>query len=68
VLLTLQHIGDITAQIIRQTQDGLAVEFAYTEEQRDALIRKIYCGRYPQGQVEVRGRRLLHALVARTLR
>jgi cellulose synthase (UDP-forming) len=68
VLLTLQDIGDVKAQIIRQTQDGFAVEFAYTHGQRDALIRKIYCGKYPQGQVEVRGPRLLHALAARALR
>src|SRR5712671_7217528 len=68
VMLTLQDVGVITARIIRTTPDGFAVEFTDTDGQRDAMIRKIHCGGYAQRQVEVRGRDILNALVARALR
>jgi len=68
VLLTLQDIGEIQARIIRQTQGWFAVEFIDLDRRRDALIRKIYGGRYTQRPVQVRGHRILHALIARALR
>jgi cellulose synthase (UDP-forming) len=68
VLLTLQDIGEIEARIIRQTQDGFAVEFVETEALRDALIRKVYCGRYAQRPVQVRELHILHALFERAMR
>ena len=67
-MLTLQDVGEIVARIIRTTPDGFAVEFTDTDGQRDAMIRKIHCGGYAQQQVEVRGRDILNALVARALR
>ena len=68
VMLTLQDVGEIAARIIRTTPDGFAVEFTDTDGQRDAMIRKIHGGGYAQRQVEVRGRDILNALLARALR
>ena len=44
------------------------VEFVAADATRDALIRKVFSGRYYPREREVRGRRLLRALVARALR
>jgi cellulose synthase (UDP-forming) len=68
ISLTLQDIGEIRARIVRQTQGWFAVEFADLDRRRDALIRKVYGGRYAQKPVQVRGHHILHALVARALR
>ena len=68
VRLKLQDIGEIAGQIVRGTTDEFAVAFIDTDRQRDALIRKIYTGRYDQRPQDVRGRRIMQALVARALR
>jgi hypothetical protein len=44
------------------------VEFAAADATRDALIRKIFSGRYGQRPAEVRWGGLLGALLARVLR
>jgi cellulose synthase (UDP-forming) len=68
VRLRLQDIGDIQARIIRDTDDGFAVEFVDADGQRDALIRKVYCSRYERPAARVHSGRVLRALVARALR
>jgi cellulose synthase (UDP-forming) len=68
LVVGVQGIGEVSARIIRATRDGFAVEFTDVNRQRDALIRKIYCDRISQKPVEVRGRDILNALVARALR
>jgi cellulose synthase (UDP-forming) len=68
VRLRLRDVGDIQARIIRDTDDGFAVEFVDAEGQRDALIRKVYCSRYERPAARVHSGRVLRALVARALR
>ncbi len=68
VWLKLQDLGEIAGQIVRVTADDFAVAFIDTDHQQDALIRKVYTGRYDQRPQGVRGRRILRALVARALR
>jgi cellulose synthase (UDP-forming) len=68
VRLRLPDIGDIQARIIRDTEDGFAVEFVDAEGQRDALIRKVYCSRYERPAARVHTGRVLRALLARALR
>lgn len=68
VRLKLQDIGEIAGQIVRGTTDQFAVAFIDIDRQRDALIRKVYTGRYEQRPQHVRGRRIVRALVARALR
>ena len=68
IRLTLQDIGEVAARIIRDTEDGFAVAFDAADGQRDALIRKIYCGDYEQPYSRVHGREVMRALVARALR
>jgi cellulose synthase (UDP-forming) len=68
VRLRLQDIGDVQARIIRDTEDGFAVEFVDAEGQRDALIRKVYCSRYERPAARVHSGRVLRALLARALR
>jgi hypothetical protein len=68
VRLRLQDIGEIQARIIRDTEDGFAVEFVDAEGQRDALIRKVYCSRYERPAARVHTGRVLRALLARALR
>ena len=68
VRLRLQDIGDIQARIIRDTEDGFAVEFVDAEGQRDALIRKVYCSRYERPAARVHTGHVMRALLARALR
>jgi len=68
VSLTFQDIGEIAARIVRETPGGFAVEFADMGRRSDELIRKIYCGPSARRSVDVRGRDVLNALVARALR
>jgi cellulose synthase (UDP-forming) len=68
VRLTLPDVGEIAARIVRDTEDGFAVEFDAGGEARDALIRKIYCGHYDRPSFEVHGHKVMRALVARALR
>ena len=68
VWLRLQDIGEIQARIIRDTDDGFAVEFVDAVGQHDALIRKVYCSRYERPTARVHTGRVMRALVARALR
>jgi len=67
VLLKLRDIGEVSARIVRNTEDGFAVEFD-DPDRRDALIRKIYCGRYDYSAGQVQSRKVVRALLARALR
>ena len=68
VRLKLQDLGEVAARIVRVTADDFAVAFIDTDHQQNALIRKVYTGRYGQRPQGVRGRHILNALIARALR
>jgi cellulose synthase (UDP-forming) len=68
VLLEIDEVGEIAGQIVRASQTSFAVEFRHAEDSRDALIRKLYSGRYYERPREVQGSRLLSAVLARALR
>jgi cellulose synthase (UDP-forming) len=68
VTVTLQHVGDTTARIVDGSDTMFVVEFAAADETRDALIRKIFSGRYGRRQTDVHWGGLLGALLARILR
>ena len=68
VTVTLQHVGDATARIVDGSDTMFVVEFAAADETRDALIRKIFSGRYGQRPIAVHWGGLLGALLARVLR
>jgi hypothetical protein len=68
VMLHLNEVGDIAGRIVRASQASFAVEFVHADSQRDALIRKLYSGRYYEGRRKVRTGRLFGAVVARALR
>jgi cellulose synthase (UDP-forming) len=66
--VTLQHVGDATARIVDGSDTMFVVEFAAADETRDALIRKIFSGRYGRRPIDVHWGGLLGALLARVLR
>ena len=68
VAVRLDGIGELAARIVAASDSSFAIEFVDAEAARDALIRKVFSGRYYPREREVRGRRLLRALVARALR
>ena len=68
VTVSLQHVGDANARIVDGSHLMFVVEFAAADATRDALIRKIFSGRYGQRPTEVRWGGLLGALLARVLR
>jgi hypothetical protein len=68
VMLHINDIGDIAGRIIRASEDGFAIAFIDADPLRDALIRKLYSGRYYEAQRQVQGKRLLRAVLARALR
>jgi cellulose synthase (UDP-forming) len=68
VSLKIQDIGDTGARIVRQTNEGFAVEFTDVDAIRDALIRRIYCRGETSSREPVNARRVFQALVARALR
>jgi cellulose synthase (UDP-forming) len=68
VMLGINEIGDIAGRIIRASKESFAVEFIEADSSRDALIRKLYSGRYYQGRRQVHGHRLFRAVIARALR
>jgi cellulose synthase (UDP-forming) len=68
IRLTVPDIGEIDGRVIRQAEEGFAVEFTEAGAVRDALIRKIYCASEPPACTEVSGHRVFQALVARALR
>jgi cellulose synthase (UDP-forming) len=68
VMLELDGVGEIAARIIRGSESGFAVEFIHAEDTRDALVRKLYSGRYYERCREVQAHRLLRAVIARAFR
>ena len=68
ITVTLQHVGDATARIVDGSDTMFVVEFAAADETRDALIRKIFSGRYGRRPIDVHWGGLLGALLARVLR
>jgi cellulose synthase (UDP-forming) len=68
VTVSLQHVGDANARIVDGSHAMFVVEFAAVDATRDALIRKIFSGRYGQRPAEVRWGGLLGALLTRVLR
>jgi cellulose synthase (UDP-forming) len=66
--LRLDHVGDVTARIVYGSDKYLAVEFVDPDLVQDALVRKLFSGRYSQELESVRWRGLWGALLARTLR
>jgi cellulose synthase (UDP-forming) len=68
VLLEIRGVGEIAGQIVRGSETSFAVEFLHAEDSRDALIRKLYSGRYYEQRRAVQASRLLRAVVARSLR
>lgn len=68
VMLNVNEIGDIAGRIVRVSEDSFAVEFIDADQQRDALIQKLYSGRYYERRRKVQASRLFGAVVARALR
>jgi len=68
IRLKFQDIGEVTARIVRDTANAFAVDFVCADRHRDALLRKVYGGRYQQRSEQVRPSLIFKALVARALR
>jgi cellulose synthase (UDP-forming) len=68
VTVTLQHAGDTQARIIDGSDAMFVVEFVAADKTRDALIRKLFSGRYGQRSAVVNWGGLIGALFARILR
>jgi cellulose synthase (UDP-forming) len=68
VTVSLQHVGDTDARIVDGSDVMFFVEFVAADETRDALIRKIFSGRYGQRPADVHRGGLLRALLTRVLR
>jgi cellulose synthase (UDP-forming) len=68
VMLKLDDVGEISGRIVRASPSSFAVEFIDAEPLRDALIRKLYSGRYYERGRGVQSQRLFRAVVARALR
>lgn len=66
--LKLDHVGDVSARIVHGSDTYAAVEFVDPDQLRDALVRKLFSGRYSQRVENVPWRGLWGALLARTLR
>jgi cellulose synthase/poly-beta-1,6-N-acetylglucosamine synthase-like glycosyltransferase len=67
-MLRINEIGDIAGRIVRISEKAFAVEFIEADKSRDALIRKLYSGRYFDNRGQVKAHRLFQAVVARALR
>ena len=59
---------NIAGRITRASEDGFAIEFIDADPLRDALVRKLYSGRYYEGRRQVQSKRLFRAVLARALR
>ena len=68
IRLKFQDIGEISARIVRATGHAFAVDFVNADRYRDALLRKVYGGRYEQRPAQIRPSLIFKALVARALR
>jgi len=68
VRLRVDHVGEIAARIVHGSDKHFAVEFIDPLKVRDALIRKLFSGRYDQPVREIRWRNLWGTLLVRILR
>ena len=68
VRLRLDHVGEVTARIVHGSDKHFAVEFIDAHNVRDALIRKLFSGRYDEPLGEIRSRSLWGTLLVRILR
>jgi cellulose synthase (UDP-forming) len=68
VWLEIESIGEVAARIVAGSNTSFAVEFVDVDRARDALIGKIFSGRYSQHPQRMSGRHTLAALVARAIR
>ncbi len=68
VSVQLDEIGKIAGRVVRVSGAEFAVEFLDIDRSRDALIRKLYSGRYYGPPQELHGHRIVRAFVARALR
>jgi cellulose synthase (UDP-forming) len=68
VTLDMDGVGELAGRIVRRSEMSFAVEFLHSDGSRDALIRKLYSGRYYDRPRSVPGGRLFRAVVARALR
>ena len=68
VTVTLQHVGETEARIVDGSGVMFVVEFVFADKTRDALIRKLFSGRYGQRSPVVDWAGLIGALFARVFR
>jgi cellulose synthase (UDP-forming) len=68
VSLILQHVGEVRGRIAVGSERVFAVEFLSGDRARDALIRKLFSGRYARQPAAVRSGRVVGAIFARLLR
>jgi cellulose synthase (UDP-forming) len=68
VILTVQEVGDVPARIVGGSEHMFAVDFDAGDEARDALVRKLFSGRYDHRPQQVQWGSLIGALFARALR
>ena len=68
VRLRLDHVGEVPVRIVHGSDKHFAVEFIDPHKVRDALVRKIFSGRYDQPLQRIRSRSLWGTLLVRILR
>jgi cellulose synthase (UDP-forming) len=68
IWIKLDHVGEIAARIVYGTEKYFAVEFIDADSKRDALIRKVFSGRYDRQLQDVQAHGVFGALLARMLR
>ena len=68
ITVTVQHVGDTEARIVDGSDAMFVVEFVSADKTRDALIRKLFSGRYGQRSPVVDWTQLTRALFARIFR
>ena len=68
MMLRIKEIGEIAGRIVRASEKSFAVEFVQPDKSRDALILKLYSGRYYETRRRVNGQRVFRAMLARALR
>src|SRR5271165_2378591 len=62
VSLILQHVGEVRGRIAVASDRMFAVEFLAGDEARDALIRKLFSGRYARQPAAVQSGRVVGAI------
>jgi len=68
IWMKLDHVGEVAARIVYSTDNYFTVEFIDADSNRDALIRKLFSGRYNRQAQDVQARGLFGALLNRMLR